>query len=97
MAAIIGDSSEGKFANIFNILHRNSDNHIKSGSAEKITGRHPILFPEQENELCFRIFQLQDTEIPIITNAVSSNVYNYYEINRITKHFNVNENEHGKK
>jgi hypothetical protein len=96
VAAIAGGSSVREAAKNFNIPRR-LFNHIKSGSAEKVMGRCPILSIEEEKELCAKIFQLRNIRVPITAKVVRSIVYSCCEMNSITNLFNIDEKRAGRK
>lgn len=87
LEAIGSGMSTRAAAKEFKISRRTLRNHVLSGKMEKKIGRPSCLTPEEESELCRRIFRLADVGIPLTSTVIRRSVYEYCQRNGITSPF----------
>lgn len=72
----------------FKIPRRTLRNHVSSGKTKKKLGRSSYLSPDQEKELCARIFRLADVGVPLTGKVIRRSVYTFCTENKIKAPFN---------
>ena len=77
MAAVRDGMPVKSAATLFSIPRRTLRNHLISGKTDRKLGRSSILSPQQEEELCGRLFRLADVGMPITSNVLKRSVYTF--------------------